>query len=125
MYLIAPDLDDEWRPDRSKFVLVSDLQGSRLNAIVDPQRPDAWRREPYYTRLKELALAAAPHQGQVIATIGKRVFVILPDRDVDLGIVEDDERIITREIDTVIGIRLDAMKMHKDDPRIKGRPTKG
>ena len=49
--------------------------------------------------------------------MGRNAHMIFPDRDVDLGIVGDDELIITGERRTPSGVRLEAYKMHKDDPR--------
>jgi hypothetical protein len=110
-------LGDEWKPSHCKIVLVAELDGNRIAAHVDPQRPDAWRREPYYSQLKQWAEMAAPHRGQVVACIGRRMYMILPDREVDLGIVGEDELIITGERTTPFGVRLEAFKIHKDDPR--------
>ncbi len=113
------DLGEKWKPSKSKIVLVSELGGNRLVAYVHPNRPDAWTREPFYSMLKEWAAAAVPHQGQVTVCVGRRTYVILPDKDVDLGLVDDDHRIITEEKQTRFGIQLEAHKMHKDDPRIQ------
>lgn len=62
---------------------------------------------------------AAQHHEHVIVCIGKRTFVILPDRDVDLGVVDDDDRIIVGEMHTPFGVKLEAYKMNKDDPRLR------
>jgi hypothetical protein len=45
------------------------------------------------------------------------MYMILPDREVDLGIVAEDELIITGERPTPLGVKLEAFKIHKDDPR--------
>jgi hypothetical protein len=58
--------------------------------------------------------------GQMVVQIGRRAIVILPDRDTDLGIVEEDERIITMERETPFGVRLEALKLKHDDPLIAG-----
>lgn len=102
------------------MVLVSELEGNRVAAHVDRGRPLAWRDEPFYSDLKRWAAAAVPSMGQVVVQIGRRVIVILPDKDVDLGEVADDERIVTAEQRTPFGPRLDALKVKHDDPRIAG-----
>ena len=48
---------------------------------------------------------------------GRRVHVIFPDRDVDLGIVGEDEIVVTGESATAGTSRLEAFKIHRDDPR--------
>jgi hypothetical protein len=118
-YLQAP-LASYWRPDTAKMVVVAELDGNRLAVHVDPGRPVAWRDEPFYSDIKQWALSAAADMKQVVVTIGRRVIVILPDRDVDLGLVADDERIVVGERMTEFGPRLDALKLKADDPRIAG-----
>jgi hypothetical protein len=112
-------LGEEWRPSHSKIVLVSELDGKRIAAYVDPQRPDAWKKEPYYSKLKQWAVLAVPHGGQVVASVGRRIYMVFPDRDVDLGIGADDEVLVTSERMTARGLQLEAFKVHKDDPRLR------
>lgn len=107
-YLTLAELGEEWKPSKSKIVLASDLNGSRVTAHVDPKRPDAWKQEPYYSTLKKWSKAAVPHGGMVMACVGARMYVIFPDRDVDLGLVGPEDRIVTNEQRTPQGIRLEA-----------------
>lgn len=121
-----------WFPARCKMVIVSELDGNRVAIHVDPGRPNAWREPPYYDEIKQWAVFAAQHAQQVVVCIRNRAIVVLPDRDVDLGPVADDERIITLERKGPAGNVLEAMKLKVDDPRIAGlvpgqiyRPGKG
>jgi hypothetical protein len=57
-------------------------------------------------------------KNQVVVCIGRRAIVILPDKDVDLGVVGDDEVIVTRERNLPIGLELAPMKIKRDDPRV-------
>lgn len=116
-------LSEEWRPSKSKIVLVAELDGKRIAAHVDPGRPDAWKSEPYYSQLKEWAVKAVPDMHQVVVCIGSRAIVILPDRDVDLGVIADDELIVTAEIQTPTGLRLEALKINRADPRATNLAT--
>jgi hypothetical protein len=117
-WLATAALGEEWRPDRSKLVLAYELGGARIAAYVDPDHPDAWRREPFYSALKQWARAPAPVR-QVVACLGRHTVAILPDRDVDLGIVGPEELIVTLERRSADGVTIEAVKMHKDDPRLK------
>jgi hypothetical protein len=117
LWLINPKLGEEWKPNRCKMVLVTDLGGKRLIAHVDPQQPDAWKRQPYYALLRDWARRSMSFGGQIIAAVGRRMYMIFPDRDVDLGVVGLDEFIIVNEIKTPTGIRLEAAKVGRDDPR--------
>lgn len=118
-YLAWPMIREHWYPATSKMVLMTD-DGNRLTIHVDPARPGAWRTKPYYDEIKQMARRAAQQMQQVMVCIGKRSVVILPEEDVDLGIVADDERIIMGEVMVNGRARLRAMKVHVDDPRIAG-----
>jgi hypothetical protein len=52
-----------------------------------------------------------------VVYIGHRAIVILPSEDVDLGIIADDELIITGERNTLVGLELRPLKVKRDDPR--------
>ncbi|WP_374308730.1 hypothetical protein [Dongia sp.] len=111
---------DEWYPGKSKMVLTADNGGNRITIAVDPGRADAWRKDPYYRQIKTWAHAALPHQGQVMIKNGDRMTMILPDDDVDLGIVRQDQLIVTGEQQTPQGVKLRAFVIDRDDPRAKG-----
>jgi hypothetical protein len=117
LYLINAELGEEWKPSQSKIVLVSEQDGNRIVAHVDPQRPDAWKQQPYYQQLKQWAAQSVAFRGQVIACVGRRMHMIFPDRDVDLGIVGLDEFIVVNEVQTPFGVKREALKVGKDDPR--------
>ena len=114
-YLTWDIVPEHWKPDKSKIVIVSELDGARVAFHVDRSRPDAWRAEPFYSEIKNLAEQAVEDDCQIVVCIGYRAIVILPDRDIDLGVIAQDERIVS-------GCRADgtwdAFKLHKDDPRI-------
>ena len=93
-WMLEKALGPEWKPERAKFALVKTEGGRRLTALADPGFPTAWRRPPYYENLKHWAVEAArraPDIYLVDVLIGRRSIVILPDRDVDLGVLENDE----------------------------------
>lgn len=87
-------LDEAWRPDRAKFVLFTEQDGRRLSVVVDPAHPDAWRREPYYARLK--AMSQRAQDGfELLISIGDRRIVLFPDQEADLGVVDPDHKIVS------------------------------
>lgn len=119
-YLNWPMAEAHWFPASSKMVIVSELEGQRIAIHVDPSRPSAWREEPFYSDIKEWAVHAAPDMVQVVVCIKNRAIVVLPDEDVDLGPIADDERIITGEVVEGGRTRLRAMKCKANDPMIAG-----
>ena len=95
-WLRNPHLGPEWKPDRAKFLLYTEMGGKRLVVAPDAGSPHAWRKEPFYVQFKRWAVAAAASSNQILVFNGKRATAILPDRDVDLGVVEVGDDVITR-----------------------------
>lgn len=92
-WLRDPRLGPDWRPDRAKFLLYTETGGKRIVVAPDAGSPTAWRREPYYAQLKRWAVAGASSNHQVLVFNGKRATAILPEDDLDLGIVEVGDEI--------------------------------
>ena len=89
---LQPELGPEWKPDRSKIVLCDEDGG--IAAYVDPGFPSAWRSSPYLGALKALsAQALALGRRAVIVVIGRRMIVLLPDKEVDLGEVGKNQQV--------------------------------
>jgi hypothetical protein len=119
-WLRMPQLDERWKPSTCKFVLATDDARTHMKIVVDAARPDAWRKEPYYSTFRAWA-QAGPEQGmKIMVAIGSRAIVILPDREVDLGILGTNERVVTVRSETAFGARFEVLKLHKDDPRLHG-----
>jgi hypothetical protein len=115
-YLLWPELGEHWLPSRSKLVVAFKPDGMEIVIHVDPDVPDAWRSEPYYSEIRSMAGDALGRVYTIFVQIGRRVIVVFPDREVDLGVVAEDERIaIQQEAGTR---RRGALKVKVDDPRI-------
>jgi hypothetical protein len=93
-FLLLPELTEEWRPAVSRLIISPLTLGNRINVDVDPGRPDAWRRQPYYASLKAWSRRTLAKAGQVVVRVAGRSIVVLPDHSVDLGIVATDELIV-------------------------------
>lgn len=88
-WLNAPNLDDRWRPDRARFVLHREDGGRTLVVEVDPAAPDAWRKAPFHDTFKAWAARGAAQGLTLNVLVGRRGYTILPDRDVDQGLVRE------------------------------------
>jgi hypothetical protein len=116
-FMTLPHLGEEWRPSNSKLIVCVETGGNSIFVNVDPTRPDVWKSEPFYSRLKAWAGNAVPSHGHVIVHIGRQRIVMLPDRDVDLGAIGDDEMIVVGEQKLPTGVVLTPFIMKRDDPR--------
>ena len=94
-WMIARGLGDEWKPQRAKFVLAVRNNGTRMTAHVDPGAPNAWKREPYYTNFKRWAAEGGRKNPihLVDVMIGERLTVVLPDREIEFGVLRSDQSI--------------------------------
>jgi hypothetical protein len=101
-WLLVDSLGPEWQPERSKLVLQSVvLNGGHqgLSVHVDPDFLENWRLPIFYTQIKRWAAKAAQATQAtgpiyfVVAEVDLRKYLILPGRDVDLGVFENDETI--------------------------------
>lgn len=89
------ELGPEWKPEISKFVLSIYPGANSLNITVDPGVPNAWRQEPYISSFRRWAGAALAQGDQVLVFLGSKVTAILPDREVELGEIRPNDRIIS------------------------------
>ena len=63
------------------------------------------------------AVSRSDRLGQVFVTIGKRTIVVFPDRNVDIGIVENDEIVVTEAKPGPKGLAFEAFKISRSDAR--------
>lgn len=112
-YLYWPQAGEHWFPARCKMAIYA-LDRTRMVILVDSDTPNVWKLEPHYSDIKRWAREAAGNQNQqVVVQIGKRLIAILPDRDIDLGVLADDEVIA---IDRSEDGSYSARKCKADDP---------
>lgn len=93
-WLTATDVGEEWYPAKCKMVLYAEGDGNRIALHVDPATPTVWRKEPYYSQIRTWAIAAAEQNQQVIIYIKNRVIAVLPDKEVDLGVMQRGDHIM-------------------------------
>ena len=106
-WMTEKGLGPEWKPERSKLVLVMG-EGGHMTAFVDPGVPGAWRQAPYYETLKRWSVEASRAQPArlVMVRIGTRGFIVLPDREIDIGHVGPNEAIaLERGADGGLAVR--------------------
>ena len=102
-------LGPEWKPERAKMVLSVDPTTRFLFVQVDPGAANSWKRDPYHRQLRQWAATA--HGRHVVVFVNKSATIVLPDRDVPVGIMGPTDRIVTRERRTPAGMTVDVEKI--------------
>jgi len=75
-YLLDAALDERWKPANAKLIVTFEDHANEILIHVDPDRPDAWRREPFYSQICRWARAAVRTRGKVIVWQGNTKIVI-------------------------------------------------
>jgi hypothetical protein len=97
-WLVDPNLGPEWKPEVSRFVLSADATHRAIMVTVDPERRLAWKREPYYATLKRFSEVFFRIDQKVLVNLSGHITVVLPDRDVAIGMIgPGDEIVLWRE----------------------------
>jgi Fe-S-cluster containining protein len=109
LWLGQQELGPEWQPHKSHLVLY--LDGSQLVVNVDPDHKGAWRRTPFREAIHAWAERCLAEGLQVVVKTKRNVVAVLPDREVDLGEVADDEYITESRNRTPNGIGIVARKL--------------
>ena len=92
---LDPSLGPEWKPEVSRFVLSADPRYQALTVTVDPGAPLAWKREPYYSRLKSFSTRFFAENKRFLVNVRGHTNIVLPDRDVPLGVIVPGEETVT------------------------------
>ena len=97
LWMLDASFGPEWKPERSKFVVYLQQNNIHTQIAVDPAFPNAWMRAPYYARIKAWAQEGAEHGRFVFVRIRRRVIIVLPDGDRDMGDINpEDDVLISR-----------------------------
>lgn len=83
-YMLSDNLGEEWRPTKSRMIVSPKHGGKVASILVDTDRPDAWRKEPYFSTLQRWS-----REIQVLVSINRQMYQIHPDRVEDLGLREE------------------------------------
>ncbi len=71
--------DDDWFPEKARIVV--HFSQDAVNVQVDPNCPDRWREEPYFSRLSELSLNGIRVSGNrsyaTLVVVGPDKFLLL------------------------------------------------
>lgn len=105
-YLRLPQIDDRWKPSKAKFLINYEAQAGRIVIHADPARPDAWRSDPYFKTIRLWAAASRKEGSFVLVWAGANATIVLPDREINLGQVREEQLIVPVERQTARGIEV-------------------
>lgn len=108
-YLTSPGVSEAWRPLQSRIILMK-VDGG-IAAVVDRDRKDAWRQPQYYQQLKAWSRQGMEEGWFVIVRVDKHVTAILPERDIELGVLESGEGIEVGWQPSPTGMQYEARKI--------------
>lgn len=94
----------EWKPERCKFVMSRDPITRFLNVQVDPGSPNAWRAQPFHRQLTLWAGQMMPEERFVVIFINKTATILLPDREIPLGVLGEGDRLVPYRQTTPNGV---------------------
>ena len=68
--------------------------------------PLAWKREPYYSTLKKFSEVFFRIDRKMLVCLNGHITVVLPDRDVPIGVIVPGEEIVVWREGSTYGARL-------------------
>ncbi|WP_443747967.1 hypothetical protein [Asticcacaulis solisilvae] len=105
LWLKHDDMNGLWRPDHAGFVLRLEPNGTTLAIDVDHDRPDAWRREPYYSQIKLWSEVMPKNEGLVLVYAPEGLYVVTPMEDLFLKAPKRGDILETGMEETLFGVR--------------------
>ena len=111
-------IGEHWKPSQSRMMMTYNADASRLCIYVDPDRSDAWRKQPYYNDLKTWARNGVASKTQIVVFVGDDVTVILPDRDKPVGRVRPDQHLRVVMRNGPKGPEYDVELLEANDPLV-------
>jgi hypothetical protein len=102
-WLLDSTIGNRWKPSTCHMVVEAKQRSMVIH--VDPDFAQACKNEPYFSEIKAMAKAGLV-QGAMTLVIEKfRTIVILPDEEIDLGLLGPNARIAITPLRTPDGIR--------------------
>jgi hypothetical protein len=86
-WLATEALGEAWRPDIAGFLVRDERATGSLCIDVAPDRPGAWRAQPYLTQIKAWSRMVHDRSGCLLVFEGAEVTVVFPEEDIALGAV--------------------------------------
>jgi hypothetical protein len=93
----------DWKPEISKIVLSIHPTTGFVYAQVDSGTPFAWRKEPYFSRLKAMAEQLLKDRRHLLVFVRDDATLIMPTGPVPIGPMSPEDGFVVRETFTAKG----------------------
>jgi hypothetical protein len=95
-FWLAGHLGEAWYPPTAKLMV--DMKGPWIMVQVDSGSPNRWRQEPYFSQIKYWATFGIDRGAWVLVLVKKRLRIILPNKEIDLGTYEPGDYVTVGEV---------------------------
>jgi Fe-S-cluster containining protein len=93
--------------------------------MADPGMPLAWKREPYYARLKQLSESSFRQDRKILVNLRDNITVLLPDCEVPLGTIDPGAKIMVWREGSAYGASLRQDRKAAEELQPKLADSKG
>lgn len=97
LWLQDATMSADWKPEISKMVLSIYPTTGFIYVQVDPGTPFAWRKEPYFARLKAMAEQLLTQRRHILVFVNGNATLIMPTGPVPIGPMSHGDGFIIRE----------------------------
>jgi len=98
------DVSEEWRPNQSHLVVTFSNGPNYPFIHVDPGYPNAWRKEPFYSQIRQMAVDVEKNKGMVLVGVNHFFTVVFPVGEKYVGVIPPGKIIATSRRATPGGI---------------------
>jgi hypothetical protein len=102
-WLLNRAIGDAWKPSTCHMVIEAKQRSKVIH--VDPDFAEAWRAEPYFSEIRAMAKTGLVNGAMTLVIERFRTIVILPDEEIDLGLLGPNARIAMTQHKTPDGVR--------------------
>ncbi len=81
----------DWKPSACHMVIEKKQRSTVIH--VDPDFAGIWKGEPYFSQVRAMAIAGLARGAMTLVIDRLRTIVILPDEEIDLGLLGPNARI--------------------------------
>ncbi len=111
LWMTNETLPPSWKPEISKMAISIFPDNGFVYVQVDPGSPQAWRKEPYFTGLKQWSARLLQSGKHLIVFVHSHATLMMPSGPVPMGPMSPDDAFVVRERFTDAGKTYDVERI--------------